>query len=543
MNKYELDLNINKFNLMDKINENKYILIDGQQRLTTILLILKYLEDSFDFKKFNFKFKYTTRDNTNILLDKNFKKIILMDEYEIESVDEYHIYKACKTIDDWFKIKNITPSERLDTNIIDLLKKIDFIWYEISEYDLDNPVDIFTRVNSGKIPLTNSELIKGLILNSKNITDENYSIIYSEQVKISKEWHDIELTLQDDSFWYFISNKEPMTSRIDIIFDILAEMLEEEYRFFQNVKNFKRDNNERYSFYVFNKYFDECLKREASLTDIWLKVKQIHMVLIEWYKDFIIYHKIGYLISRSRSPKTINMLVISYFEDKNKYKTKKSFLEKLDYYIEEGLLDGDSIVDFRTLSYTNSKKDRLFIKDILFLHNIETILDQGNNTYDEKYIRFPFNLYKKENWDLEHIYPKSLVDKDISNKEKIEEIYKYINRLSIEVKSDILSSEEKIVEYYDSIFSRLSDENVNMIGNLTLLMKDANIEFSNKHFYEKRMLLIEEYDERNKFIPPCTRKVFLKYYSNAFKEISSWTDQDCEDYFIDIERKLYEYRR
>ena len=38
------------------------------------------------------------------------------------------------------------------------------IWYELVDCDSEQEVTIFTKVNMGKIPLTNMELIKALLL-------------------------------------------------------------------------------------------------------------------------------------------------------------------------------------------------------------------------------------------------------------------------------------------------------------------------------------------------------------------------------------------
>ena len=78
------------------------------------------------------------------------------------------------------------------------------IWYQLSnDADID-PVQEFTRINNGKIPLTDTELIKALLLQKKNFeTGDNVL----EQTKISLQWEQMENTLQRDDFWCFISNK------------------------------------------------------------------------------------------------------------------------------------------------------------------------------------------------------------------------------------------------------------------------------------------------------------------------------------------------
>jgi hypothetical protein len=80
------------------------------------------------------------------------------------------------------------------------------IWYETSK--IDDSIDIFTRINSGKIPLTNAELIKALFLNSSNFAKADSEKLRLKQLEIASEWDRIEYALQDDSFWYFINKNE-----------------------------------------------------------------------------------------------------------------------------------------------------------------------------------------------------------------------------------------------------------------------------------------------------------------------------------------------
>lgn len=78
-------------------------LIDGQQRLTTILIILNYLEDiryianSKETKVYEIDFE-TREDCKAFFEDKIFKKRI-----DDSNVDFYHISKAYEYIKEWFE--------------------------------------------------------------------------------------------------------------------------------------------------------------------------------------------------------------------------------------------------------------------------------------------------------------------------------------------------------------------------------------------------------------------------------------------------------
>lgn len=61
------------------------------------------------------------------------------------------------------------------------------IWYE-AQNNGSSEEDIFARVNSGKIPLTNAELIKARILNIKNFDSntkaKRYYLAHSPQARL-----------------------------------------------------------------------------------------------------------------------------------------------------------------------------------------------------------------------------------------------------------------------------------------------------------------------------------------------------------------------
>ena len=106
----------------------------------------------------------------NILDSSRIKNISVY--FEKENINDfYHIASAYEKINHWLDSqpdKSVAIQE-LNTKI---RKNVFFIWYE---NPIDNdPIAIFTKVNLGEIPLTNSELIKALLLNKDNFnTDIN----------------------------------------------------------------------------------------------------------------------------------------------------------------------------------------------------------------------------------------------------------------------------------------------------------------------------------------------------------------------------------
>ncbi|MDW1713120.1 hypothetical protein R7E76_25990, partial [Vibrio sp. Vb2865] len=150
------------------------------------------------------------------------------------------------------------------------------------------------------IPLVNAELVKALFLKSSNFAQDvdDYKskkpIQDLQQLKISQEWDAIEKRLQDDAFWYFISNKSITTNRIEFVLDLASRSLDE-----QGIL----DTDKLKIFLMFNRLLSPNSDKDKSV-DVareWLKIKQCFMTLEEWYNDRALFHLIGYLVSQKVS--------------------------------------------------------------------------------------------------------------------------------------------------------------------------------------------------------------------------------------------------
>ena len=197
-----------------KEKNGSYEVIDGQQRLTTIYLILFYLNQYYVEEKRDklFGLDYETREDLKEFLKK-------LEDKDDKNIDFFYIAEAYKTIKGWFDKKG----SNFDT--ADFGSKFKFhskvIWYLSKE---DDSIAIFTRINIGKIPLTNSELIKALFLNSSNF-QKNDEELKHRQLEIATEWDAIEHSLRDDKFWYFLNQNKSTTNRIEFIFDLMNRHL------------------------------------------------------------------------------------------------------------------------------------------------------------------------------------------------------------------------------------------------------------------------------------------------------------------------------
>lgn len=531
---------------------DEWEVIDGQQRLTTVYLILKNLESQIEKDQKNIKrLFYETREESERFLTE-----IKEDDAE-KNIDFYHIAQANKTIQQWFKNKAnstefATPKAKFAPTFLTDTK---VIWYVIN--DGSDSYDIFTRLNIGKIQLTNAELIKALFLKKWN-NAEAVDKLRLKQLQIATEWDRIENTLQDNSFWYFIYNnpdsKSPKyANRIEYIFDLM--------------KNKPDGEDEKYTFYKFYEDFETSKNRNKYKTPdtdaLWLSVKKYFLTFEEWYKDRELYHLIGFLIS-------INYRLQDILEPKKDNK-KINITSKTDFkaFLKEEIREKVNF-DISNLNYGDDR-----IKTVLLLFNIQTILSNK-----ESNMRFPFNLYKNEDWDIEHV--RSQTDKNITGndrKEWAKDMLEYFTGSAdeIEQKQYIDTIENNDVEvfrttsekeqskntlsdlyhvaYADKIddtrflsvynqirieFKEDNEPSKCAISNLALLDSATNRSYKNAFFPIKRKIILRN-DKRGTFIPICTKNVFMKAYSKKFDEVMYWNKFDADFYLKALEETLVDY--
>ena len=514
--------------VVKKIGDNKYELIDGQQRLTTIYLIYKYMHNRVDEIEIpEFSLNYDTRKaSTTFLQNIDFS-------LRNDSIDVWFMANAYECIDKWFSAQKGLKFKKMTKINEYFLDKVKIIWYEIDTNDKQDAIKLFTRLNIGKIPLTSAELIKAMFMrkNDSNII---------RQDEISLQWDNIERDLHNESFWYFLTNysTKDYPTRIDLVLDLMSKK--------------PADTKDKYYTYF---YFDELHnpkdieQKPQSLNEIWKNILLAFDVLKDWYSDHTFYHKIGYLIA-SKS-KTLANIFDEYdiFDKYKKNLTKNEFIKKLDEYIKESVKTSD----YSNLVYgTNSA----LIYKILLLFNVESVRKIDGQSRRFPFNKFKFNAKNKSLWSLEHIHAQNSQGLD-EEKQWLKwlELHKppieALNGNNIELINEIQThltkgkiNNEQFQNLHKQIVDKLSADNgeyIDTIANLALLNVGDNSALRNSTFDVKRDMVIKM-DMAGQFIPFCTKMAFLKYYTPSDKnQIHFWAQADRDAYIDAINKILADY--
>lgn len=352
--------------------DSAWELIDGQQRLTTTLLVLNCCYEAL---------KKPPAPPYQIYYQL------------IRNIDEYYINHAKKVIDDWFDSFG-SKSDDIRSEIRGKINSdIQFIWYEVESNA--NSVEIFTKLNIGKIPLTNAELFKAQLLNPDRIDKKDREKEVKENVTLASiafEWDKIEQSLRDNDFWSFISNEMlDAETRIDYLLRLYAIQIKYE----GEIDSAIQEADGLFPFLAINSYIRKHKMDSNSIAcneTIWKEIVSIHDRLKSWYTNNKLYHYIGFLIATGKSGIKVITELVKDTDKKKKSEVKEIVFDKIRKQMKNVTLDN--------LSYS---KDSQRIRSVLLFFNLFTMVQSKTDS------RFSFKQYKdpKIHWDIEHIHARA----------------------------------------------------------------------------------------------------------------------------------------
>lgn len=567
-----------------KSKEGCHELLDGQQRLTTIFLIIEIIKQLIKDKRNTYRIYYELvrpidREFIANTIKREKGKGGIIKQWFCGKSDfnsNYQDVYLRKTRDyeqGDFKNPNWQKKE-LEKYLNVIYTNLVFIWYEVKE---DVNEELFRKINKGKIELTNAELFKAMLLNDENArTGEERR----ELEQISFEWDKIEQSFHNDEFWFFISNDHSEErTRIDYILEVYARSLDKE-------KNYNIEK-ERYSFLVVQDNLNKKTGDFNSIKEVWKEIVSIHDKLYSWYQDNELYHNIGFLVAcegktRTAASESIVDLYVSKakadIKEMRQYvlkKIKEEFCQvakKIKSGKENESTDNIDLKDLiASIDYNNVSKADL--RKILLYSNIFPIIKvfkkfeeskkkakeaakKTNGDIDKSLQkslneifleRFPFKKYYLIDWDIEHINPREPIkeiEKAIAvfKDEEEKEVYKNAIIDYLTAKGCNGKELEEDANLLQKCWEKNSPEDgKDDIGNLVLLDSSTNRQYHNAIFGYKRSCIIQR-EKTGKYVLPQTRKVFLKY-DDAKPELIEWNENNQKEYeevfveminFIDI---------
>lgn len=529
--------------------------IDGQQRLTTLFILLSYLQRNMKDKIISPSaniLKYSIRETSDkFLCDSILTGIIwdnAIDTNAAHTKDQFYIMAVADAIQDWFR------ENKLETKTV-----LDDLVLIVNEVRPGDEETVFASLNGGKVDLDGADLVRAILI-TRAAKQKYPSIISREQLhQIANDDIDLNIDISVSSRGKINEFRVKLGVEIDEMNKWWAQNKVKEY--FEQLMPNKISKNKAFKYsqypidllyYAFYEAYKTklCNSNEGESLDLrvfengidlngqsgddhlefYTAVREFHLTMMDWYNHDEIYNLIGYLMYNFKGSKISFELLWNIWLQSE---SKDDFIFRLKELIKEQI--ALPFYNNDTKDEENTLKNALneLRSSILNLH-----YDWYNNDFTLKFL------------PLVDILP---IEKDVKKQTKV--ILSRITdpkyfRCNGEDKEHVRSQKRKIDESLseDQKASMIEENKVglNSIGNIVLLVLGVNRSYGNDPHNEKMDRIISEFLINDWYIRPHTFNVFtskIKSIDENGKNTQDmyWSNEDMVRTVQDIEKRLVKY--
>ena len=437
--------------------QERIVIIDGQQRTTYFYLLLRYLGYSESFP-IEYKVRKETENYLNNLPRDNRKRLreLCKENNEEDFQDLYFMKKTVRIIDKilFDELKGEDEYKELTKY---LLEKVKFLYIPLSP-DISCE-DVFSMMNGNRAVMTTEELIKAELLRNLGRKGEDGVFDYNiMRGRYAREW--------DRWLYWWKRSEVRVFYHVDDESGILGLLLTTYMRQIAD-----KDNME-----LKFESFRECL-RDRKPEEVFYGLRKLQKGFEDVYNSVgdgkELHNKIGAILTvhgADNRKRFIRWYFCSGEKDKDidRY-YRYAFLGLSHGVIQRALENGQEDVD-KVKERISEVKDGLSssdvynseYKDLAFKQLLRRNIDEDNKLGR----KFNFAVYDARS--LEHIYPKS----------------KFFSKSKDSLSDDEIKKKEEDGYLNRDDFSSGCSEHC--IGNLVLLVKNDNSKFSDSSFEEKK---------------------------------------------------------
>lgn len=513
--------------LVPSKTDDFFNVVDGQQRLTTLVVILSFLGKA-DIAKGKVCFpnnsirKETNKfineiitENAEELLNTNWEGFI--ESYpDYDHQDIYFLFSAYQAVNEWFVSNKVSKEDFANK----CLKHVRLIANSIADNSKEEK--IFSNLNSKRIPLDGSDLVRAILI-TRVAKEESLKIDTTKDIlRINERRVRIGWELDDINIWW---SKPDVRTYFKRFTSIKSDEISDGNKLFKD---------EKYPINLLLILFAEK-KGETKLTlefieknnnkalELYKEIIKLHNTLKDWFNDREIYHYLGFLFAQSKNT--------TKFKDvwnwwNSKTKTRKDFKFLLKSKIKEVVVTDTNSTSIKSETINWYEDEQNSLIKILILLDIYWST-KANQAF------LPPSAFDRYGHDIEHIFPqnpkevkdkkayiKFLIDNKLANKN---------NRLmsDFEHLSDDADFQKRVNEF---IQKSVGEFKTNSIGNLVLLDASKNRSIGNNPYAVKRAALIDDIN-RGTFMRPHTLKVFVRYFDSGNSQSNDsihWTNIDID---------------
>ncbi len=556
-------------------NANDFFnVVDGQQRLTTLFILLAYLdelelikdrltypENSIRSKTYEFLNDYILKKEEASLsvfeLDWDTFNNATDGEYNYQDI--YHIASTARTIHQWIRSKEETvkafTKERFSKKILDNVK---FIINNLKDTEEEK---LFANVNSKRIPLDGADLVRAIIITK--VAREEFgdfstdptliSKVNERRIRIGWELDQINHWWNQEEIKEYFAPFGSISSTGDIKFNT-------EYYPVNYLYHLYAEKEEQ-------KILHLSLFEKKEAIALYKEIKELQTILQEWYNDPELYHLLGYLFhhrSREKDEGSYFKELVDFWLEENT--TRQLFRKRLIADIRKSLFVKETDEETEIQDQINDLMPQSLPKEDdseeIILDNKDWYFDKPSQKelikvlllqdiiYAEKQksvsMRLSPQAFKRGEEDIEHIFPKVPAEK---KRDELERYVEYLNEYVLPDNESKIRSAKILkmldLKGYEEVKKELDKYipyfNVNSIGNLVLLDASINRSIQNKPYAKKRVELIRKVNE-GVFIHPHTLNVFTRNFGDNSSlesfDLEYWSKDDIENNFKSIKENL-----
>lgn len=501
--------------------------IDGQQRLTTLFILLHVLHQDAPCIAAG-KLRYRIRPELESLVKsivsagtkecENFTQLIAENQVDGESRQDC-FYLKCAVLRCMHSVQTLGGEA---SSFGEFVRNQVKLMVNIVEPHIRGEV-IFGNLNTNRVPLTETELIKGLLLTRvgrepSGLRPRRYREVLELRIQIGRQWDELVhwSNLPEIKTLYFPGHRDGMTG----LLHLLARK-----RGFKALDNPSQPQE---------KPLFEYFLGQADLNLIFEELTGTADQLRDWFGDLSTYHFIGFCAQVHSGLKREPFLTELLGK-----RTKSELLRHL-YAERTRILKANTAQNTASLvselAYNESKDQ---ITAILLAMSVFHKNSSG---------RFDFCAYQTEDWSLEHIFPQTPFGKDATpSPAQMEDIIDLVSQNEngepdegLRDKLCLLQSEKDPASFRQQVGERLKSIKVlHSIGNLCLLSRKDNSSMGCGMFDNKRVV-IRRRIAQGSFVPRHTYEVFSKMILDEEGRLDVWSRKDILQHQAKIENRISE---